>query len=214
MSIRAEEEQDWAAVRAVHESAFGRLAEARLVAVKRMNQQRFRLFLALAILCSCIGCDQTTKAIAMNSLRNQPPRSYFADTIRLDFAQNPGGFLSLGANLSDSFRTMLFIATNCVMMLGLLCFLILKRNIPVLLFVSLVCVLSGGVGNLVDRISNSGLVTDFINVGIGPIRTGVFNVADMAITFGAIAIGFLTLKRETDEPSDRPKSPVDRKFES
>jgi len=31
----------------------------------------------------------------------------------------------------------------------------------------------------------SGRVVDFMNVGIGPIRTGVFNVADMAIMFGA-----------------------------
>lgn len=170
--------------------------------MNRMNQQRFRLFLALAILCSCVGCDQATKIIAMNSLRDQPPRSFFADTIRLDFAQNPGGFLSLGANLPDSFRTKLFIATNGAMMLGLLCFLILKRNIPALLFVSLVYVLSGGVGNFIDRLSNNGLVTDFINVGIGPIRTGVFNVADIAITFGAIAIGFLTFKRQADEPND------------
>jgi signal peptidase II len=88
------------------------------------------------------------------------------------------------------------------MMLGLSCFLIIKRNIPLLLFVSLVYVLSGGVGNLVDRVSNNGLVTDFINVGIGSLRTGVFNVADMAITFGVITIGILTFKREADEPSD------------
>jgi len=170
--------------------------------VNRMNQQRFRLFLALAILCSCVGCDQATKTIAVNSLRDQPPRSYLADTVRLDFAQNPGGFLSLGANLPDSVRTRLFISSNCVMMLGLSCFLIIKRNIPLLLFVSLVYVLSGGVGNLVDRVSNNGLVTDFINVGIGSLRTGVFNVADMAITFGVITIGILTFKREADEPSD------------
>lgn len=96
------------------------------------------------------------------------------------------------------------------MMLGLLSFLILKPNIPLLLFVSLVYVLSGGVGNLIDRVCNNGLVTDFIIVGIGPIRTGVFNVADMAITFGAIAIGLLTFKRKADEPDDAPKSPVGR----
>lgn len=175
--------------------------------MNRMNQQRFRLFLALAILCSCVGCDQATKTIAMNSLRDQPTRSYFADTIRLGFVQNPGGFLSLGADLPDSFRRGLFIATSGVLMLGILSFLIIRRNIPVLLFVSLVYVLSGGVGNLVDRVSNNGLVTDFINVGIGSIRTGVFNVADIAITFGAIAIGILTLKREA---GDGPESPNGR----
>ncbi|MDX1930763.1 MAG: signal peptidase II [Pirellulaceae bacterium] len=179
-----------------------------------MNDPRFRLFLALTILCSCVGCDQATKSIAMNSLRDQPPRSYFADTLQLDYAQNPGGFLSLGANLPNSFRTSLFVGTNCVMMLGLLSFLVLKRNMPLLRFISLVYVLSGGVGNLIDRVSNNGLVTDFINLGIGPIRTGVFNVADIAITFGAIAIFLLAFKRETDELSDAPESPVGREIES
>ncbi len=172
-----------------------------------MNKNRFRLFLALIILFSCVGCDQATKSIATNVLRDQPPRSYLGDTVRLDYAQNPGGFLSVGANLPNSFRIGLFVGTNCVMMLGLLSFLILKRNIPLLLFISLVYVLSGGVGNLIDRVYNNGLVTDFINLGIGPIRTGVFNVADVAITFGAITIGLVTFKREVDEQSDAPKSP-------
>ncbi|MFO0941517.1 MAG: signal peptidase II [Pirellulales bacterium] len=172
-----------------------------------MNNHRYRLFLALTILCSCVGCDQATKTIATISLRDQPPRSYFADTVRFDYAQNPGGFLSVGANLPNSFRTILFVGINCVMMLGLLSFLILKRNIPVLLFVSLMYVISGGIGNLIDRVCNNGLVTDFINLGIGQIRTGVFNVADMAITIGGIAIGLLTFKRKSDELSDAPKSP-------
>lgn len=176
---------------------------------KKIGQNRFRLFLALAILCSCVGCDQATKTIAMNSLRDQPARSYFADTVRFDYAQNPGGFLSVGANLPDSFRTSLFIGANCAMMLGLSFFLLFKRNIPLLLFVSLAFVMSGGVGNLIDRLSNNGLVTDFINVGIGPIRTGVFNVADMAITFGAIAVGIMAVKADQPERCDPLKSPVD-----
>ena len=57
----------------------------------------------------------------------------------------------------------------------------------------LVLILAGGIGNLIDRVSHQGLVTDFINLGIGPIRTGVFNVADIAVTTGglvAIALSF------------------------
>lgn len=163
--------------------------------------QRFRLFLAAMILCSCIGCDRATKIIATNSLQGQASQSYLADTVRLDFAENPGGFLSVGASLPDSIRMQLFIGSNCLLMLGISCFLIFKRHISLVLFTSLVFMLSGGIGNLIDRVSNNGLVTDFINLGIGPIRTGVFNVADMAITFGAIAIGFFTIKREALEQS-------------
>jgi signal peptidase II len=43
---------------------------------------------------------------------------------------------------------------------------------------------AGGASNLVDRIAH-GVVIDFMNVGIGPLRTGIFNVADVAIMLGA-----------------------------
>ena len=49
--------------------------------------------------------------------------------------------------------------------------------------VGLVLFLAGGLSNLVDRIA-LGSVIDFLNVGIGPIRTGIFNVADVAIMLG------------------------------
>ena len=43
---------------------------------------------------------------------------------------------------------------------------------------------AGGASNLVDRIAY-GMVIDFMNVGVGPVRTGIFNVADVAIMLGA-----------------------------
>lgn len=167
-----------------------------------IQHKSIKLLLAVIILGSCIGCDQVTKSMAIHSLRDQPSRSFLADTIRLDFAENPGGFLSLGANLPDGFRTNFFIVTNCLMMLGVVAFLFVKRKIPLLLFVSIVYVVAGGASNLIDRVTNNGLVIDFINMGIGPLRTGVFNVADMAITFGAIAAAFLSVGRETEEAKE------------
>jgi signal peptidase II len=56
----------------------------------------------------------------------------------------------------------------------------------VVLAVSLV--FAGGVGNLIDRIIHNGFVVDFINIGIGPIRTGIFNVADVAVMGGSILL--------------------------
>jgi signal peptidase II len=47
---------------------------------------------------------------------------------------------------------------------------------------ALVC--GGGLGNLIDRFSQHGYVTDFLNLGIGSVRTGIFNVADFALLFG------------------------------
>ena len=61
--------------------------------------------------------------------------------------------------------------------------------------VAVAAIVGGGVGNLVDRVQ-LGAVRDFFNVGIGPLRTGIFNVADMAITFGGIALIVIPLFRK------------------
>ena len=42
--------------------------------------------------------------------------------------------------------------------------------------------------NLVDRFARKGLVTDFILLRVGPIHTGIFNVADLAIVAGLIIL--------------------------
>jgi len=43
---------------------------------------------------------------------------------------------------------------------------------------------AGGASNWIDRVAR-GSVVDFLNVGVGPVRTGIFNVADVAIMLGA-----------------------------
>lgn len=52
--------------------------------------------------------------------------------------------------------------------------------------VALAMILAGGTGNLIDRMRFDGRVTDFLYLTAGPLHTGVFNVADMAVTFGVI----------------------------
>ena len=47
-------------------------------------------------------------------------------------------------------------------------------------------VIAGGLGNLLDRLFNGFRVIDFMNFGIGNLRTGILNVADLSITFGVI----------------------------
>ncbi len=56
-------------------------------------------------------------------------------------------------------------------------------NVPSIAGLSLM--LGGGFSNLYDRIFNNGAVVDFLNVGIVGLRTGIFNVADMALMLGA-----------------------------
>lgn len=170
------------------------------------HSTRMRLAFAILILSLCIGCDQATKNIATRMLKDSPPRSFLADTVRLEYALNPGGFLSLGSNVPDELRKWVLIALNSCLLLALCAFLILKHGVSFALFASIAFILAGGIGNLIDRVWRDGLVTDFINLGIGPIRTGVFNVADLAVTCGVIAVGYLSIRRNTGEQSDPPES--------
>ena len=147
-----------------------------------------RLTLALAILSSFIGCDQATKQYATETLQHSQPQSYLGDTVRLGYALNPGGFLSMGAQLSPTTRFTIFVTLNLCVMSAVALFLFYNWNARRAVFVSLTYILAGGIGNLIDRVSNNGLVTDFMNVGVGPVRTGIFNVADVGVMFGALVL--------------------------
>ncbi|MFD1879315.1 signal peptidase II [Vibrio chagasii] len=58
-------------------------------------------------------------------------------------------------------------------------------------------ILSGGASNLYDRVINNGAVVDFLNIGFGSFRTGIFNIADIAIVVGALLLLLLGSKPET-----------------
>jgi len=166
-----------------------------------------RLIVGFVIVASCLGCDQVTKRIATDSLRNAPPRSYLANTVHLEYALNPGGFLSLGRDLPDEVRQWIFIAFSGVTMGVVLGLLIFKRRMSWPLFIALSFCFAGGIGNLIDRVCNNGLVTDFIVLGYGPIHTGIFNVADVAVTFGGLAAVFFW-QRENPAPRPSPLEPA------
>lgn len=142
-----------------------------------------RLALVALILLACVGFDQGTKALAGEYLAGAPPISLLGDTVRLQYSENPGAMLGLGSRLPDAVRLWAFIVI--IMVLTVLLLLILRdENAGYGPAVALSFVLGGGVSNLLDRLFNQGAVVDFMNVGLANIRTGIFNVADVAILGG------------------------------
>jgi len=141
-----------------------------------------RLLLLVAI-GATIGCDRVTKHIAASALSEGPARSFLAGTLRLEYAENTGAFLGLGADWPPAVRTAVFAAGNAVL-LAVLTALALRERWPRVALLGMALFVAGGASNLLDRIT-SGMVIDFMNVGVGPLRTGIFNVADMAIMLGA-----------------------------
>lgn len=143
---------------------------------------RARVLAIVAIVTCTIGCDRVSKHFAARELMGSPRQSYLADTLRIEYVENRGGFLSMGANLPERTRTLIFVVGTAVMLVGLTFGLVRldKTTYPT---VGLSLIWSGGVSNLIDRLAH-GRVVDFLNVGVGPLRTGIFNVADLAITCG------------------------------
>ena len=64
-----------------------------------------------------------------------------------------------------------------------LAFLVRARDWPVRRLVAAGLIVGGGVGNLIDRIAR-GPVTDFLLLRLGPLHTGIFNLADACILAG------------------------------
>jgi signal peptidase II len=150
-------------------------------------------------LVSCIGCDQATKTVAKSVLTQTGTISYFNDTIRFQLALNEGAFMSLGSNLAESTRRYLFSFGAGCLLSCLLMFVLFHKPSNIHNISSLSLVIGGGFGNLIDRIAFNGKVVDFMNIGVGSIRTGIFNVADIAITFGVVMLLVSSIRAQKDQ---------------
>ena len=149
-------------------------------------QRLKRLILVLVVLLGCVGCDQATKSVARDHLQAHAAMSFLGDTLRLQYAENPGAFLGLGASLPHRWGAAIFTVGGMVFVLATLLYAVVVLRLGRLRAVALSLVCGGGLGNLIDRIRFDGHVTDFLNVGVGSVRTGIFNVADMALMVGMV----------------------------
>lgn len=150
-----------------------------------------RLALVAALLVASIGCDQATKRIASALLERGVVHSWLGDTVRLQYAENRGAFLSLGAFLPESARFAVFVVGVGLLLAGMLGFALLRPGLPPLEVAGFACFVGGGFSNWIDRVVNDGRVVDFMNLGIGRLRTGVFNVADVVLMVG---VGLMLLQ--------------------
>lgn len=139
---------------------------------------------ALLVMAVVIAADQVTKAVACAWLVTGERHVFLGDVFRLELVRNPGAFLSLGADLPPALRSAIFTWGVLALVLGA-AWVGLFRAHTGAVAAGAALVAGGGLGNLWDRLTAGGLVVDFLNLGLGRLRTGVFNVADVAIVAGA-----------------------------
>ena len=151
---------------------------------------------ALLILLVClplIGCDRYTKQQAVILLKGQEPVSFLNGFFTLTYHENTGAMLSLGAYLPESVRFIIFTLLVGLVLVGGLIYLLVKPMNKYSFILGLL-ILSGGFGNLYDRAFNNGRVVDFMLLQAGSLKTGVFNVADVAIMAGLLGFIFVSSK--------------------
>lgn len=140
--------------------------------------------LLLSLILFVLIVDQGTKQLARTHLARRRPHRYGAITFL--YAENQGAFLDLGSTLPPQVRAILF---DGVVAIGLLVAAVVLFRGPMQSqadAVAVALIIGGGVGNLIDRLRFEGRVSDFLYLAAGPLHTGIFNAADLAITFGVI----------------------------
>jgi len=153
------------------------------------------------IFLSVVLVDVATKRFAVTALTPYVPRNIIDDVLRFTLAFNSGGAMSLSLGPSSRWWfTLLSLATLVVLAY------VYRQSSPgdKIQIASLALICGGAVGNLIDRIRSPRGVVDFIDIGIGAHRFWTFNIADMAVTIGTVALTWILCTRATTD--ERPRA--------
>jgi signal peptidase II len=139
------------------------------------------LLLLLGVL--TVGCDRATKEAAVAHLDGKPDIELLGGAVRVTYAENQGAFLGLGDSLPDPVRVPLLVLVNMALLIAV-AWWAYARPQSAALRAAATLVIAGGIGNLIDRFAREGVV-DFLVLDAGLVRTGIFNIADVALMLGA-----------------------------
>ncbi len=154
-----------------------------------------RIAKVLFVVFGSIAIDQGTKIWARNKFEGQGATSYFNDIFKWVFAENEGAFLGWGSELTGIPNFLLLKLFPTLLILGLFYMVLFSKEFLRNQIIPMSLILGGGLSNLYDRMAY-GKVVDFMNMGIGDLRTGIFNVADMFILAGIIWYVFTIFSKE------------------
>ncbi|MBP7736209.1 MAG: signal peptidase II [Spirochaetes bacterium] len=158
-----------------------------------MKKHLLRFLVIAAIISINIGCDQSTKYLAKKHLPREMTIQVIDNLFVLQYAENKGGFLSMFSSLSKTFRLFFLSIIPLIALVLMTLYIIAAADLSGLHILGLSCIIGGGLSNIVDRLANE-YVIDFMNIGIGMVRSGIFNFADLSIMGGTAIILAMAMK--------------------
>lgn len=161
-----------------------------------------RYLYVFGLIAVCVLLDRWTKILAVEHLMGLPPRDLLGSFFQLVYAENTGAFLSLGSDLPKGLRLIALAILPSLLLLGMLVFTLFSKELTRMQIFAFSLICGGGLSNLFDRITE-GMVVDFMIMGVGVLRTGVFNIADVSIMTG-LALMLPGFFKGTEKPTDVP----------
>jgi signal peptidase II len=167
------------------------------------RRHAYRIILVLSILVITVSTDQITKIIARAELPGRGTIEVAGTFLVITYAENLGAFLGLGSNWPPALRALVFGVVSGIVVVLAVVYLIAHRGLRLVETIAFSLIAGGGVGNMIDRITRGGAVSDFLNIGIGRLRTGVFNLADLYLMIGIFLfiVASFTTAAHHEEPS-------------
>lgn len=132
------------------------------------------LFCGVAVLIA----DQITKHLIITTMSLNQQKDFINGLIDLVYIHNRGGAWGIMQG-----KTVVLVVIS-VVLIAVCSFVMVKYRNNKLLFWSMSLILSGGIGNMIDRIFREGQVVDFLHFEFWP-TFPIFNVADCAVVIGA-----------------------------
>ncbi len=147
------------------------------------SSQKFAIWLGIAGI--VFLADQFTKALIMSNFQLGEARVVFVDYFNIVRVHNTGAAFSFMASAGGWQR---WVFTAIGVLAAVFISVLLKSHASQKLFAfALACILGGALGNVIDRILY-GYVVDFLDFFWGIWHFPAFNLADSAITLGAICL--------------------------
>jgi signal peptidase II len=170
------------------------------------QKHKIYTWITWAVAVAAIVLDQASKILVETMMRLGQSDAVIGDLFRLTYIKNAGG--AFGIFLGGGW---FYFVASIVAVIMILFYLRGMSAHQILPRLSLAMILGGALGNLIDRL-RSGVVTDFLDFGIGNTRWPVFNLADAFITVGVILF-FLSMmraqKEEAEDHTQADRSPAD-----
>jgi len=163
-----------------------------------MSNKKRSLFIIVLILVN-VALDQISKFWVRADVIPGSEAPIIGDIFTLHNVENTGAFLGMGSDFNPTLKLILLLILP-IIVLGLVLHHIFKdKNMDKLSLIGFCCIIGGGFANVFDRFAY-GSVTDFLHIDFGgSLRTGIFNLADISVSFGMILLLIAAIKNSKKE---------------